>query len=148
MQPLAPDYCRQLLIRFANPALAHRTEQIAADGSKKIPVRWLPTVRQRLAQGRTAGTLALALASWLQCLRGASAGATFLIKDPQAQVLAQRLDTVGTDPKALAHALLSHEPLFGDLGHSQELISAVAAKLHTINTAGVLAALTEATIRP
>ena len=148
MQPLAPDYCRQLLIRFANPALAHRTEQIAADGSKKIPVRWLPTVRQRLAQGRTAGTLALALAAWLQCLRGASAGAAFLIKDPQAQDLAQRLDTVGTDPKALAHALLTHEPLFGDLGQSQELVSAVAAKLHTINRAGVLTALSEATIRP
>ena len=35
------DYANKLLHRFANPHLKHRTEQIAMDGSKKIPQRWL-----------------------------------------------------------------------------------------------------------
>ena len=32
-----PDYCEQLLTRFANPSLQHRTVQVAMDGSQKLP---------------------------------------------------------------------------------------------------------------
>ena len=43
-------YRTNLLARYANPALAHRTQQIAMDGSQKLPQRLLGTVRDRLAQ--------------------------------------------------------------------------------------------------
>ena len=39
-------YVRALLRRFANRSLQHRTLQIAMDGSQKIPVRWLPMLRE------------------------------------------------------------------------------------------------------
>ena len=39
-------YAQAVLRRFANPWLRHRTLQIAMDGSQKIPVRWLPTLRE------------------------------------------------------------------------------------------------------
>ena len=42
-------YKRSLLERFANPALKHRTWQIAMDGSQKLPQRLLGTIRDRLA---------------------------------------------------------------------------------------------------
>ena len=38
--------------RFRNPALPHRTRQIAMDGSQKLPQRLLGTVRDRLAARR------------------------------------------------------------------------------------------------
>ena len=38
--------------RFGNPALPHRTQQIAMDGSQKLPQRLLGTVRDNLAAGR------------------------------------------------------------------------------------------------
>ena len=38
-------YCDQLLRRFENPSLAHRTQQIAMDGTQKVAVRWLPALR-------------------------------------------------------------------------------------------------------
>jgi fructuronate reductase len=144
MQPLAPDYCRQLLTRFANPALAHRTEQIAADGSKKIPVRWLPTIRQRLAQGSTVGILGLALAAWLQCLRGGTLRPPISLKDPIGDALAQGLQSAGTEPQMLARALLSVKPLFADLTASERLVDSIAAHLRVIDQSGPLAALAQA----
>ena len=42
---------RPVLDRFANPALRHRTTQVAMDGSQKLPLRLLGTVRDRLAAG-------------------------------------------------------------------------------------------------
>src|SRR5690606_11887372 len=55
----APGYCRRLLDRFANTGLAHRTAQIAMDGSQKLPLRILPSVRRNLAEGRPIDRLAL-----------------------------------------------------------------------------------------
>ncbi len=44
-------YRRDLIARFRNPALRHRTWQIAMDGSQKLPQRLLNTIRARLAAG-------------------------------------------------------------------------------------------------
>ena len=44
-------YAKELLERFANPALRHRTVQIAMDGTQKLPQRLLGTIRDRLAAG-------------------------------------------------------------------------------------------------
>ncbi|MGH3494813.1 MAG: mannitol dehydrogenase family protein, partial [Sciscionella sp.] len=38
------NYRRALLARFGNPAMHHRLDQIAADGSQKLPVRTLPVL--------------------------------------------------------------------------------------------------------
>ena len=58
--PCRPTRSR-CLIRFANRALAYTTAKVAGDGSQKLPVRLLPTVRARLAAG----------ASARRCARGA-----------------------------------------------------------------------------
>ena len=48
----AVAYRDALVRRFANPALPHRTQQIAMDGSQKLPQRLLATARDNLAAGR------------------------------------------------------------------------------------------------
>lgn len=58
-------YCDQVLARFANPALRHRTVQVATDGSRKLPLRLLDTVRDRLAAGAEPRWAALAVAAWM-----------------------------------------------------------------------------------
>jgi fructuronate reductase len=71
--------------RFANPALAHKTMQIAMDGSQKLPPRLLGTVRDRLALGQPVTWLAVSIAAWLQHLRGHDdAGRAYAIDDPIA----------------------------------------------------------------
>ena len=97
-------YGGQLLARFANPALAHRTRQIAMDGTLKLPQRLLDPLRERLRDGATIGRLALAVAAWLHHLRGVDeAGQAYPIDDPQADALAvkdgqARLAQLKADP--------------------------------------------------
>lgn len=131
-------YRSRLIERFANPALAHRTLQIAMDGSQKIPQRWLGTVRDRLAAGASIDRLALAVAAWLHFLRGADEGGQrYAIDDPLAGALA----ALGDD----AQALCGFAPVFGDLGHEPRFVASVAKALQSLRTNGVRATLGSAT---
>lgn len=127
-------YRARLIERFANPALAHRTLQIAMDGSQKIPQRWLGTVRDRLAAGASIDQLALAVAAWLHFLRGVDeAGQRYAIDDPLAGALA----ALGDD----AHALCGFAPVFGDLGREPRFVAPVTKVLESLRTKGVRATL-------
>ncbi|WP_282021402.1 mannitol dehydrogenase family protein [Ruegeria faecimaris] len=55
LQAQAPDYAEALLRRFENPELAHRLDQIAMDGSQKLPYRFVPTLRETGSQAVIAG---------------------------------------------------------------------------------------------
>ncbi|HEX2012746.1 MAG TPA: mannitol dehydrogenase family protein [Roseateles sp.] len=125
-------YQAQLLQRFANPALAHRTLQIAMDGSQKIPQRWLNTLRDRLAAGASIERLALGLAAWLLYLGGVDEqGQRYRIDDPLAAELT-RMPPV---------ELLAYAPVFGDLAGRPALVDPVLAALETLRAHGVLATL-------
>jgi fructuronate reductase len=69
---LVSGYRTRLLDRFANPRIHHRLEQIATDGSQKLPVRILPVLRQERAAGRMPQGAARALAGWVGYLRGSA----------------------------------------------------------------------------
>ena len=75
--PLPPEeitaYRAALLERYANPRIRHLLRQIAADGSQKVPIRILPTVRADLADGRVPTSAARVLAAWVCHLRGLGA---------------------------------------------------------------------------
>ncbi|WP_414635210.1 mannitol dehydrogenase family protein [Arthrobacter ipis] len=62
----ADDYCTQVLTRFANPALGHTTAKVGSDGSQKIGLRLLSTVRGNLDAGRSPKWAALAVAAWMR----------------------------------------------------------------------------------
>jgi fructuronate reductase len=137
-------YRAQLLLRFANPALAHRTLQIAMDGSQKLPQRWLGTVRDRLAAGAPIDRLALALAAWCMHLRGHdAAGRCFTLDDPLAAELAAlhaRAMSLPT-PRERAAEFTRFAPVFGDLADEPRLVDALARALDGLQTRGVVAAL-------
>ena len=63
-------YRSALLERFPNPRVRHRLAQIAADGSTKLVVRILPTIRAERAAGRIPTGCATAIAAWVLHLRG------------------------------------------------------------------------------
>ncbi|MFT4465811.1 MAG: hypothetical protein ACMX3H_15670 [Sodalis sp. (in: enterobacteria)] len=64
------DYARQLLTRFANPALKHRTWQIAMDSTQKLPQRILNPLRWHLRHGLSAPLLTLAVVGWMRYAGG------------------------------------------------------------------------------
>lgn len=108
-------YGQSVLERFANPALKHRTVQVAMDGSVKLPVRLLGTVRDRLAAGAEPRLAALAVAAWMVYVAtGRDAGGRDLpLDDPIADVLRAAADRVGTQPAGLVDALLGVGKVFG-----------------------------------
>lgn len=61
-------YIDELLDRFANPALGHRTAQVGSDGSLKIPVRWAGPLTESLAAGRVPRVLALGFAAYVRVI--------------------------------------------------------------------------------
>lgn len=63
-------YADRLVERFANPALNHRLDQIAKDGSKKIVQRWLPVLAHHQAADRSCPATLEALAAWVVVVRG------------------------------------------------------------------------------
>lgn len=137
-------YRARLIDRFANPALAHQTRQIAMDGSQKIPQRWLGTVRDRLVVGAPIDRLALAVAAWLNFLRGVDeAGGAYEINDPLAAELAglqARAATMPDETQRVA-TLCAFAPVFGTLGEDRRFIEAVARHTASLREHGVRATL-------
>ena len=62
------DYTQRLISRFFNPRLKHACAQIAMDGSHKIPLRLLATIRDGIAQGSPIERLCLGVGAWLTWL--------------------------------------------------------------------------------
>lgn len=85
-------YRGALLERYANPRIRHLLRQIAADGSQKVPIRILPTVRADLADGRVPTGAARVLAAWVLHLRGHGAPVVDVAADEFTALAAGDLD--------------------------------------------------------
>ncbi len=118
--PLPPGadlarYKASLVERFRNPALKHRTWQIAMDGTQKLPQRLLGTVRDRLKAGAPIERLALAVAAWMRYVTGVDEkGRPIDVRDPLSERLRRLADEAGPVAERLAPALLQIREVFGD----------------------------------
>lgn len=108
-------YKDALIERFRNPALRHRTAQIAMDGTQKLPQRLLGTIRDRLAAGAPIDRLALGVAGWMRHAAGTDEGGRPIdIHDPMADRLAEIAAAAGPSADRLASALFGLTAVFGD----------------------------------
>lgn len=99
-----PAYAAQLFARYANPAIRHRTWQIAMDGSQKLPQRILGTLATNLDDGRPSPGLMLALAAWATYVSGTDLrGNPIDVRDPLADTL--RAAATSPDPVGAILAL-------------------------------------------
>jgi fructuronate reductase len=106
-------YRRSLLVRFANPALKHRTWQIAMDGSQKLPQRLLSTISDRLKAGAPIPRLALGVAAWMRYVTGRDEnGNPIDVRDPLSTRLRQIADEAGPVAGRLVPALTSVTEIF------------------------------------
>ena len=108
-------YERDLMRRYANPALRHRTQQITMDGSQKLPQRLLGTVRDRRRAGAEPRFAALAVAAWMRFVsaRRSDSGRPLTVDDPLADRIAERL--AGREaPAQVVDELLSLREVFAE----------------------------------
>ena len=117
-----PRYCQSLMARYQNPAIRHRTWQIAMDGSQKLPQRILGTITDRLAQGVVPHGLCLVVAGWIRYVGGQDeTGAPIDVRDPLADSL--RTATRTDDPVG---AVLAMDSIFEpELTANAEFVDAV-----------------------
>jgi len=103
------EYRTALLERFANRRIRHRLDQIAADGSQKLPMRILPVLGAERSAGRVPEGALRVLAAWISHLRGGGA--------PVVDVRAGEFVELarGSLPDAVRHVLGALDPsLAGD----------------------------------
>ncbi|WID98256.1 mannitol dehydrogenase family protein [Bosea vestrisii] len=134
-------YASDLLARFQNPAIRHRTWQIAMDGSQKLPQRLLGTIRERLKAGAPIEHLALGVAAWMAYAAGIDEkGQPIDVRDPLAAEFALRAKALGRDAVALSTALLGIGAIFGDdLPREERFIGQVARHLDSLFQKGAKA---------
>ncbi|ECG1192139.1 mannitol dehydrogenase family protein [Salmonella bongori] len=105
-------YADQLIERYSNPALRHRTWQIAMDGSQKLPQRMLDSVRWHLANHSDFDLLALGVAGWMRYVGGVDEqGKTIDVSDPLLPVI-QRAVANSEEGASRVEALLGITEIF------------------------------------
>ncbi|MGR9206845.1 mannitol dehydrogenase family protein [Rhizobium leguminosarum] len=107
------DYASELIARFANKAIAHRTYQIAMDGTQKLPQRLLEPATEALAHGDKAETYAIAVAAWMRYAIGEHGnGERYELRDPRAGEIAALIADVPRTGLAISAALFTLPGLF------------------------------------
>ena len=147
-QPEGEDlaaYCAALKERYLNPAIRHRTWQIAMDGSQKLPQRLLGTITENLAAGRDIPLLSLAVAGWMRYVSGVDErGQPIDVRDPLAELLRTTSDAAET-PEAKVDALLAIQAIFEpELSTNPTFRGAVISAYEAINNRGARAASEQA----
>jgi fructuronate reductase len=135
-------YAGRLFERYRNPAIRHRTWQIAMDGSQKLPQRLLGTISEAFEAGRAVPGLALAVAGWMRYVGGIDeAGQPIDVRDPLAARL-RALSDGAADAEARVAALLGVREIFPE-PLALRLARPVAAAYRRLETVGARGAVAE-----
>jgi fructuronate reductase len=118
------EYREALLTRFSNPRAGDQLARIAADGSTKLVVRTLPTIRAERAAERVPIGCATTVAAWVLHLRGLGAP----VKDPGAAAARDAANS-GELAAAVPAVLDVLEP---GLGRDQDFVVAVLGQAKVI----------------
>ncbi|EKS6728413.1 fructuronate reductase [Enterobacter mori] len=136
-------YADSLIDRFANPALQHRTWQIAMDGSQKLPQRMLDGIRVHLERKSAWPLLALGVAGWIRYVSGTDErGDAIDVRDPLSDKI-QSLVKASSEVERV-NALLTLSEVFGqDLPHNSVFVDAVNEAYQRLTRDGARQAVIE-----
>ena len=138
-------YVAALKARFSNPAIRHRTWQIAMDGSQKLPQRLLGTIRERLARDLPIPRLALVIAGWIRYVGGTDERDEPIdVRDPLAATLLRVQEDWPEDPDGRVRAVVGLRQIFGDdLSKDRRFLAAVSAAYRDLLTLGAREAVAQ-----
>lgn len=134
-------YRQELMARFSNSALMHRTRQIAMDGSQKLPQRLLAGMAERLAKRQGIEALALGVAAWMRWQEGVTeSGETVVVDDPLAARTAELIAASEND-EAEVRALLTLSAVFpASLASDRHFVDAVTGAFLSLREHGAVEA--------
>lgn len=133
------DYADKLLHRFANSHLKHKTEQIAMDGSKKIPQRWLSSLSTLIKNDYDYNILAIGLAGWILFNSGINESSENIdISDPMQDKYAEIYQKNSTIKEIVKEFLNLPEIFSKELSNNKELIEKVTHYAQEIKAKGII----------
>ena len=137
-------YADLLIARYSNPALRHRTWQIAMDGSQKLPQRMLDSVRWHLVHQKPFPLLALGVAGWMRYVGGVDEqGNAIEVSDPQLAVI-QAAVKGSAEGESRVRALLGIESIFGkELPRETVFVDAVMTAYRSLVQKGAKATVAQ-----
>ncbi|MET8348437.1 MULTISPECIES: mannitol dehydrogenase family protein [unclassified Micromonospora] len=137
------DYGEQVLARFGNPAIRHRTLQVAMEGSQKLPQRVLHTIADLRAAGRSARWAALVVAAWLRFALGhADDGRPLPFQDPLAEPIRAALAAGAQSAAGAVDAVFAlREVVPAEVAEDDEVRAEVTGWLTALSRHGVEATL-------
>ncbi|WP_104205462.1 mannitol dehydrogenase family protein [Billgrantia saliphila] len=132
-------YADSLLARFANDSLRHRLQQIAMDGSQKLPQRWLHGALARLEAGAEVSCTVLGVAAWIRYTAGHDLhGNAYAVDDPLATTYKLLHEAHGEDIEALVPAFLELDAVFPPaLAGDADFAAAVTAAYRNLTRRGL-----------
>ncbi|MDB5539653.1 MAG: Multiple polyol-specific dehydrogenase [Devosia sp.] len=123
------DYFRQIDRRFSNPKIGDTIQRLCLDGSNRQPKFILPSVSDRLAQGKPITGLALVSALWARyCYGETDSGKPIPPNDPNWDRLTALARKAKDDPVAW----LSMTDIFGALAKDPVYVGAFTHALLTV----------------
>mgnify|MGYP001174095375 CR=1 FL=1 len=138
------DYADALAERFANPAIAHETYQIAMDGTEKLPQRILGAASHALENGQDIRPFAFAVAAWMRYAMGRTDdGAPYALRDPREEAIRGAL-AGASEARSIAGVLFALPDVFPErLTDDQRWTSLVTEILATMLQKGMAGAVKE-----
>jgi fructuronate reductase len=138
-------YIEDLLRRFGNTSLRHRTWQIAMDGSQKLPQRLLNTIRAQLKRGGPIAGLSLAVAAWMRYALGRDeAGASIDVQDPLVESFRAIAASASDDAQHVVMQFVGLQPVFGsDLASDRRFTSTLVRQFRLLLDKGAAGAVKE-----
>lgn len=100
-------YAQDLIARFDNRAILHRTAQIASDGTAKLPQRVFDPAAELLARGADAESHAGILAAWMCYATGQKGTRVWPLNDPREAAIRAALAEVPRRAEPIADALFA-----------------------------------------
>lgn len=136
-------YADSLIDRYANPALQHRTWQIAMDGSQKLPQRMLDGIRVHLERHTAWPLLALGVAGWMRYVSGTDdQGNAIDVRDPLSEKIRGIVSTSSEAERVTA--LLGLNEIFGhDLPQTPAFVDAIVQAYQRLARDGARRAVIE-----
>jgi mannitol 2-dehydrogenase len=133
-------YCRTLLERFANPAVADTLARLCFGSSDRIPKFLVPVLRHQLEHGGEFSRSVLTIAAWARYAEGVDeTGEPIDVQDQLRDQLMARAAEQGVD----GLDFVANRDLFGDLVDDERFVTEYRRALRSLHERGAAATVAE-----